>query len=180
MENLTQHEQRSGTRRLMIGGVILGGILFAAVTAWPLMRGSETGTPAGYSGPREPGAGSATGTFSNQGDGESAAGKQTDDITGSRRADIRKTAGPSTVSSDQRGRLHDIFGGKDVNRADRVDFTIAIGSVVPQQANLKALPPEASNVLGGYAGSKYVLVRDQLVIVDQHTSSITAIIPGVG
>ena len=41
------------------------------------------------------------------------------------------------------------------------------------------LPNEIADALGGYNGDQYLLVRNQLVIVDRASRRIVALIPGV-
>jgi hypothetical protein len=61
-----------------------------------------------------------------------------------------------------------------------VDFSVAIGAAVPQQVKLQKLPSQISSVIGGYQGDDYLLVGDQLIIVDPSARRVVAIVPGIG
>jgi hypothetical protein len=51
---------------------------------------------------------------------------------------------------------------------------------VPHQVALKDIPPEITQVMNGYQGDQYLLVQDEMVIVDQHSRRVVAIVPAVG
>jgi len=131
--------------------------------------------------------GSATGTRTNESAGESAAGKsspagpaENQDNAG-RAANIRGSAsGAVSLSQDQREKISAYVSRHRIHRVDNVNFTIAVGAAVPRQAELRDLPAELAKLLQGYSGDKYVLVRDQLVIVDPKARRIVAIIPNAG
>jgi hypothetical protein len=63
---------------------------------------------------------------------------------------------------------------------DQVDFSVVIGAAVPRQAQLKDLPATLADMLNGYNGDQYILIRDQMIIVDHQSRRIVAVIPGVG
>src|SRR5947209_48735 len=131
--------------------------------------------------------GSATGVRSNQNAGESGAGKadpsgpaQNQNDAG-RAADIQSSAsgGPS-LSQEQRAKISSYVTQHRLQRVDTVNFTISVGASVPRQAELRDVPEDLAAILQGYSGDKYVLVRDQLVIVDSKARRIVAIIPNAG
>jgi hypothetical protein len=131
--------------------------------------------------------GSATGVRSNQNAGQSGAGKidpsgpTGDQNNAGRAADIQSSAtgGPS-LSPEQRAKIGSYVTQHGLHRVDSVNFTISVGAAVPRQAELRDLPKDLAAILQGYSGDKYVLVRDQLVIVDAKARRIVAIIPNAG
>lgn len=134
----------------------------------------------------------STGVLSNQGAGESQAGKNKDvtprqnptvrsgQNSSGEAADIQKSATPLQLSDAQREQIRAYFRGKSANRLKSVDFSVAIGAAVPQKVQLQKLPSEVSSVIGGYQGDDYLVVGDQLVIVDASARRVVAIIPNVG
>jgi hypothetical protein len=60
-----------------------------------------------------------------------------------------------------------------------VQFEIMIGAAVTGQVQLQDIPPEITQIMNGYWGDQYVLVQDKLVVVDQRTRRLAAIVPGV-
>ncbi|MBO0717988.1 MAG: DUF1236 domain-containing protein, partial [Rhizobiales bacterium] len=134
----------------------------------------------------------STGVLANQGAGESQAGKseavtpRQNPAVGSGQnssgeaAEIEQSATPLKLTDAQREQVRSYFAGKPADRVQSVDFSVAIGAAVPQQVQLQKLPSEISSVIGGYQGDDYVLVGDQLVIVDASARRVIAIVPNIG
>jgi len=72
-----------------------------------------------------------------------------------------------------------IFADAKAPKVDRPNFEMMIGTAVPRQTELADLPPEATEVLNGYWGSQYLIAGKDLVVVDQHSRRVAAIIAGV-
>jgi hypothetical protein len=128
-------------------------------------------------------ASSSTGIRSKQVGGESTvgrnepAGHQSED---SRAPSITKSETPvARISDDQRAMIRDYLAQHTEANVDKVDFSLVIGAAVPRQARLSELPVALSDLLNGFKGDQYVLVRDQLVIVDFQSRRIVAIFPGL-
>ncbi|MGY4623264.1 DUF1236 domain-containing protein [Bradyrhizobium sp. USDA 4486] len=62
---------------------------------------------------------------------------------------------------------------------DRPNFEMMVGTSVPQQTGTADLPAEATQVLNGFWGDQYLLAGKDLVIVDQHSRRVAAIIANV-
>jgi Protein of unknown function (DUF1236) len=126
---------------------------------------------------------SSTGVRSKQPAGESMAGRnengmgQTEDA---RAPNIVKTEIPVRVSDEQRAKIRDYLAQHSGAKVDQVDFSLVIGGSVPRQARLSDLPDPVADLLQGYKGDQYLLVRDQMVIVDVQSRRIVALIPGMG
>ena len=56
-------------------------------------------------------------------------------------------------------------------------FEMMIGAAVPAQVQLQDIPPEITQVMNGYWGDQYVLTSDKMIIVDQHSRRVVAIVP---
>ena len=72
-----------------------------------------------------------------------------------------------------------VFADAKGPKVDRPNFEMMIGTAVPRQTELADLPPEATEVLNGYWGSQYLIAGKDLVVVDQHSRRVAAIIAGV-
>ncbi len=80
--------------------------------------------------------------------------------------------------SVQRGAINTYFSRRPELRRDSVDFSIAIGAAVPRQAQLQRIPTELSGVIPEYADDSYILVGDQMVVVEFPSRRIVvAIVP---
>ena len=64
-------------------------------------------------------------------------------------------------------------------RVQAADFPVSVGTSVPPQVPVQDLPMEIADTLGGYHGSQYLIIRDQVVIVDE-SRRIVAVIANVG
>jgi len=186
--DLPRREQRRGTRQTMMWGVAVAIALFAAVLVWAFVTvpsGQLGGTARQTPSP-------STGVLADQGAGESQAGKnqtvtpQQNSAAGSGQnsseeaAQIEQSATPLKLTDAQRAQIRAYFTGKSANWAQSVNFSVAVGAAVAQQVELQKLPPHISSVIGGYQSADYLLVGDQLVIVDPSARRVVAIVPGVG
>jgi hypothetical protein len=102
-----------------------------------------------------------------------------EDATGGRARNIKQSSQPVSLTQEQRDKLRTIFSSKGEAKMERPNFEMMIGTSVPHQAQLADLPPEATQVLNGYWGDQYLIAGKDLVIVDQHSRRIGAIISGV-
>ena len=182
-DHLPQQEQRAGTRRAVVWWAIGGSLaVLAIVLVWGLVlvpQGQVDAT-------RQP---PGSGVLANQGSGQSTAARndavtpQTDRAVGAGQnapgaaAQIEQTAAPLQLTAQQRQQIRKIVGAERTGRTDNVDFALSIGAAVPRNVQLRPLPPQISGVLGGFQGDQYVLVRDQLVIVDPNARRVVAIAP---
>jgi uncharacterized protein DUF1236 len=186
--DLPRREQRRGIRQAMMWGAGAALAMFAAVLVWVFVtapNGQLGGTTRQTPSP-------STGVLANQGAGESQAGKsqavtpRQNPVIGSGQnssgeaADIEQSAKPLQLTDDQRGQIRAYFAGKSADRQQSVDFSVAIGAAVPRQVQLQKLPPQISSIIGGYQGDEFLIVGDQLVIVDPNARRVVAIIPNIG
>ena len=103
-----------------------------------------------------------------------------EDRTGGRARKIKQSSQPVSLDQEQRDRLRAIFSNaKGQPKVDPPNFEMMIGTAVPRQTELADLPPEATEVLNGYWGSQYLIAGKDLVVVDQHSRRVAAIIAGV-
>jgi hypothetical protein len=187
--NSSLPEQRRGTRSAYLwggGGALL--VICAVILIWVFAVVPQGGP--GRNG--EPHGSASTGVLSNQGSGQSTAAKnnavtpQTSQKVGAGQnspgeaAQIEQTAQPLKLTDQQRQQIHDFFANQKGDRANNVGFSLAIGSAVPQNVQLQKLPTEVSSALGGYQADQYIIVGNQLVIVEPNARRVVAIVPGIG
>lgn len=181
--DLSRRAERKGTRNLFVAGAIVAAILLIGVGLWPLIPGDETGAAHRSSGTGTETPQSAAGEKSNQEAGGSNTGatapQRQEDSTGGKARAIQQSATAKAVSDTQRDGLRSYFSDHDALRTDNVNFSIAIGSAVPRDQELRPTPAEVSNIMQGYHDSDYIVVRDQLVIVDRPSRRVVAIVPGI-
>src|ERR1700730_13590619 len=83
-----------------------------------------------------------------------------------------RSVGSTTLSSDQTTRLHEIIAGGNLQRVNHADFTLSVGTRVPNTVTLYAVPATIVDILPQYRGFEYVVVRDELVIIDPETLEV--------
>ncbi|MGY3453900.1 DUF1236 domain-containing protein [Bradyrhizobium sp. USDA 4353] len=176
------NRRRISTLALAGGGALA--VLFIALIAWPFVSRNPIGTPNGGANPSSASDTTVGRTMPAQQAAESAVGKNDPagqaDATGGRERAIKQSSQPLSLSDQARNQVKDVIGKQNAPRVQQAQFEMMIGSAVPGQVQLQDIPPEITQIMNGYWGDQYVLVQDKLVIVDQHTRRVVAIVPGVG
>jgi hypothetical protein len=70
-----------------------------------------------------------------------------------------------------------IVKDRSVPRANSSNFSVAVGTALPHDVHVAPLPSDVIRVVPEYRGFDYVVVRDQLLIIDPDTMKIVAILP---
>jgi hypothetical protein len=82
------------------------------------------------------------------------------------------------LSEDQRSQVKTIVGRGNAPRfSGNVDFDVRVGTRIPRSVHFTALPEDVVRIVPEYRGYDYVLVRDEILIIDPQTLEIVAIIP---
>jgi hypothetical protein len=81
------------------------------------------------------------------------------------------------LSSEQRTKIHASLSNHKVERVTNVNFTVKVGSRVPRTVHFYPLPVEIVDIVPEYQGYEYVLVGDEILIIDPDTLEIVAILP---
>jgi hypothetical protein len=82
------------------------------------------------------------------------------------------------LSQDQRTKIKDVIvRDRNVARVNGANFSVSVGTRVPRDVHVSVLPPEVVTIVPEYRGFEYVLVGDQLLIIDPDTLEIVAILP---
>jgi hypothetical protein len=70
-----------------------------------------------------------------------------------------------------------IVKDRSVPRVNSSNFSVSVGTALPHDVRVAPLPSDVIRVVPEYRGFDYVLVRDQLLIIDPDTMKIVAILP---
>jgi hypothetical protein len=82
------------------------------------------------------------------------------------------------LSQDQRTKIKDVIvRDRNVARVNSANFSVSVGARVPKDVHVSVLPPEIVTIVPEYRGFEYVMVGDQLLIIDPNTLEIVAILP---
>ena len=87
------------------------------------------------------------------------------------------SSGSVQLSQEQRTKVHDVVVKESSARVDKVDFSISVGTVIPRHIRLVVLPPEVVEIVPQYRSYRFIIVRDEILIIDPETFRIVAIIP---
>lgn len=182
-------EERDRTGQTSRGRLIVPIVLLAAVLAigglsWTLWSDNQLGVPAGGARVSKDADTTVGRTAPSQTAAESGVGKNDpaglEDDTGGRARAIKQSSRPLQLNSQQINDVSRIIAQQKPPRIDQAPFEMMIGAAVPQQVAVADIPPEITQVMNGYWGNSYVMVKDQLVIVDQHSRRVVAIVPTAG
>ncbi len=142
---------------------------------------SPTGGP-GASGATSPGAGAAspggvgTATSREGGAAGSAGPAGAPSRAGAAGGGTSRSPASVALTPEQRSHITHLFTRVNVQPAPIVNFTIAIGAVIPPTVELYEVPAEVEEVVPTYRGYRYFVVRNQIVIVDPSARRIVAVI----
>lgn len=163
---------RKITSQKLLVAAVLAGLCAAAQISWAQVSSAQ-GNPNGERTNQREGQSSDIQQNTTHPQGLPAGGN-------SRLEDTRRTSsGELTLNGDQRTQLKNAVKHAKLKRQENVGFTIAVGAAVPQQANTRDLPPAIAKTVPSKHSLQYVLVRDQLILVDKETRRIVAIVPGM-
>ncbi|MBV9461053.1 MAG: DUF1236 domain-containing protein [Bradyrhizobium sp.] len=84
------------------------------------------------------------------------------------------------INDQQRTRISQSISRLDVKPLNSVSFSVSVGTVVPRDVRLQQLPAEVVEVVPQYRGYDFVLVKDEIVIVEPSTYKIVATLPYSG
>ncbi len=81
------------------------------------------------------------------------------------------------LSQDQRSKIGATIGKHPSARAaTNVNFNVSIGATVPRSVHVVAVPEDVVEIVPQYEGYDYVVVGEQVLIVDPNTLEIVAVI----
>lgn len=89
-----------------------------------------------------------------------------------------KSRGASVqLSSDQRSRIGGIIGKKSSTRVSTNEhFDVSVGATVPRSVHFEVLPQDVVEIVPQYEGYNYVVVGEQILIIDPDSLEIVAVI----
>ncbi len=81
------------------------------------------------------------------------------------------------LSTEQRTKITSVIRNEHVAPAKNVNFSIAVGTRVPREGiTLHRLPSEVVTIYPEWRGYEYILVRDEIVVIDPATYEIVAVL----
>ncbi len=84
------------------------------------------------------------------------------------------------INDQQRTRISTSISHLNVQPLTYVNFSLSVGTVVPRDVRLQPLPAEVVEIVPQYRGYDFVLVKDEIVIVEPSTYKIVTVLPYSG
>jgi hypothetical protein len=85
--------------------------------------------------------------------------------------------GSIQLSQDQRTKIQAVIGKGGARVTTNVNFNVSVGATVPRSVHVEVLPEDVVEIVPQYEGFDYIVVGDEILIVDPDTLAIVAIIP---
>jgi Protein of unknown function (DUF1236) len=97
--------------------------------------------------------------------------------TGSERSQTTGQAGAGAkISTEQRTKITTVIRSEHVQPLTNVNFNISVGTRIPRDVSYHVLPSEVVTIYPEWRGYNYVLVRDQILVIDPQTFEIVAVL----
>jgi hypothetical protein len=90
--------------------------------------------------------------------------------------DETKSGAPAALSGEQHAKIWSTLRGEKAERLTNVQFSTTVGGVIPGTVHLYRLPVSIVEYAPQYRGYEYILVGDEILIVDPRTLRIVAVI----
>jgi hypothetical protein len=80
------------------------------------------------------------------------------------------------LSSEQRTKITTVIRDQHVQPLKNVNFSISVGTRVPRDVRFHPLPTEVVTFYPEWRGYEFILVNDQIIVVDPRTFEIVAVL----
>jgi hypothetical protein len=87
-----------------------------------------------------------------------------------------KSGTPAALSTEQHTKIRDTLRGGQAERLTNVQFSTSVGEMIPGTVHLYVLPVSIVEDAPQYRGYEYILVGDEILIVNPRTMRIVAVI----
>ena len=82
----------------------------------------------------------------------------------------------ATLSTEQRTTIRTVIKQQNVQPMTNVNFSISVGARVPRTVNFHPVPVELVQIYPHWRGYDYILVGDQIIVVNPRTQEIVAVL----
>lgn len=80
------------------------------------------------------------------------------------------------LSADQRTKITTVIRNEHVTPVTNVNFAVSVGTRVPRDVQFRPLPAEVVTIYPEWRGYNFILVHEQIVVVDPGTYEIVAVL----
>ena len=82
----------------------------------------------------------------------------------------------ANIEPQQQSKIVETLRSHRSEAATNVNFTVNVGATVPESVHYRPLPEEIVSIVPQYRGYHYVMVRDEVVIIEPRTRKIVTVI----
>lgn len=86
------------------------------------------------------------------------------------------SSGSANLTGEQRTRISKDIRQTNVKRVTNVNFNVSVGTVIPRSVSLHPLPATVVEVYPQWRGYRFVLVEDEIIIIEPGSYRIVAVI----
>ena len=86
----------------------------------------------------------------------------------------------ANLNDNQRTRISESITRLNAKPVTNVNFSLSVGTVVPRDVHFQPLPADIVEIVPQYRGYNFVVVRDDIVIVEPATYKIVDVLPRAG
>ena len=140
-------------------------------------QASPTGTNANTNTGAQPSTNTAAQPSNNQTNTAAQPSNNQTNTAQSPSSNIRVSA---NLNESQRTRVTESIARLNVAPLNNVNFSLSVGTVVPRDVRFQPLPPDIVEVMPQYRGYSFLVVRDEIVIVEPATYKIVDVLPRTG
>ena len=79
---------------------------------------------------------------------------------------------PANLDPQKQDRVRTVLASQKVENITNVNFNVSVGSSIPRSYRFHPLPTEIVDIVPEYRGYDYIMVRDEIVIVEPRTRKI--------
>jgi len=87
------------------------------------------------------------------------------------------TLNPVGLSLDQQSKIGEIITNKETTPLTRVGFSVALGGTVPEDVQLRPLPPDAAELAPELRDFSYIVVEELIALVEPKARTIAIVFP---
>ena len=95
---------------------------------------------------------------------------------GSDNKTVGQAGAGAKLSTEQRTKITTVIKDQHIAPVTNVNFSISVGTRVPRDVSFHPLPAEIVTVYPDWRGYEFILVRDQIVVIDPASLEIVAVI----
>jgi hypothetical protein len=86
----------------------------------------------------------------------------------------------ANLNNNQRTRISESITRLNAKPVTNVNFSLSVGTIVPRDVHFQPLPADVVEIVPQYRGYNFVVVRDDIVIVEPSSYKIVDVLPSAG